>query len=211
MEDHSIVSDGQNGIIVHWISDYPLVHISRDPNVLSVCVQRIDPDGNLLWGSNGILVFEPWDIGNDTSYGSITGFWALTVTDETGGAFLGFDLYRNSTQERYMEVIRIDNNGQRLASIYTDEGEVLGVIGSVSPGDGVAIPSGDGGAIFSWQTNYGRSSSYPVDIYAQKVDSNCNILWGAGGIPVCTADGDQGKIVGQTPEGLDIKPTATAG
>ncbi|MBN2240629.1 MAG: right-handed parallel beta-helix repeat-containing protein [Dehalococcoidales bacterium] len=211
MEDHSAVPDGHNGLIIHWISDYPLVHGSRDPNVVSVCAQRIDSNGSLLWGNNGVLVFEPWSFDLDYSYGSVSGFWALTVPDGNGGAFLGFDLYR-SNGEASMEVIRIDSDGQRMdGQGQTIEGTVLGLNGSVSPGDVVAIASGDGGAIFAWQDNYGKSSGYPVDIYAQKVDSNGTILWGNGGVPVCAADGDQGKIVGATPRGLDITTDGAGG
>lgn len=40
MKKHSITTDGQNGIIVHWISDYPQQRPGAgDPQVLSVCAK----------------------------------------------------------------------------------------------------------------------------------------------------------------------------
>ncbi|MGD8413839.1 MAG: hypothetical protein PVF33_06390, partial [Candidatus Latescibacterota bacterium] len=47
---------------------------------------------------------------------------------------------------------------------------------------------GAGGAIIVWQDS--RSSANP-DVYAQRVDSDGNVQWTSGGVPVCAATGSQ--------------------
>ena len=51
----------------------------------------------------------------------------------------------------------------------------------------VSVPDGEGGAILVWQDH--RGSNW--DVYAQRVDAAGTALWAPGGIPVCSADGDQ--------------------
>lgn len=50
-----------------------------------------------------------------------------------------------------------------------------------------ALPDGAGGAIIVWWDSRSGNS----DIYAQRIDSDGDILWAADGIPVCSATGDQ--------------------
>lgn len=47
---------------------------------------------------------------------------------------------------------------------------------------------GAGGAIVVWQDGRGGAAN---DIYAQRVSATGAVLWTAGGVPVCTAAGDQ--------------------
>ncbi len=50
-----------------------------------------------------------------------------------------------------------------------------------------AVPDGAGGEIVVWADYRGGAES---DIYAQRIDAGGNTLWPAGGVPVCTAPGD---------------------
>jgi hypothetical protein len=59
-----------------------------------------------------------------------------------------------------------------------------------APGDQVtpqSISDGLGGAIVVWSDSRGQS----YDIYAQHISRRGTRLWGAGGVPVCVASGDQ--------------------
>src|SRR5438552_17863320 len=51
------------------------------------------------------------------------------------------------------------------------------------------IPDGSGGAIIAWGDP--RAGESNQDVYAQRVDASGNALWGANGLPVCTASGFQ--------------------
>jgi len=55
------------------------------------------------------------------------------------------------------------------------------VVGDQS--NSVAIPDGSGGAFVAWMD----TRSGLEDVYAQRIDTDGNPLWTAGGVPVCTA------------------------
>jgi hypothetical protein len=55
--------------------------------------------------------------------------------------------------------------------------------------DVFSIPDGAGGAIMVWTD--GRNLVDQYNIYAQRVDGLGHVLWGAAGVPVCTADSIQ--------------------
>jgi len=49
------------------------------------------------------------------------------------------------------------------------------------------VPDGAGGAIIAWRD----TRNVNLDIYAQRVDANGHLLWGVGGVPVCTLPSTQ--------------------
>lgn len=57
--------------------------------------------------------------------------------------------------------------------------------------DAIVVPDGAGGAIVVWTDNRVASS----DLYAQRLDANGTAMWTAGGVPVCTATGNQLRAV----------------
>lgn len=62
-------------------------------------------------------------------------------------------------------------------------------IGPDEQGASKSIPDGVGGAFVVWQdarTGYGHH-----DIYAQRLDSEGNVLWATNGVPICIADSIQ--------------------
>ena len=65
-----------------------------------------------------------------------------------------------------------------------------GVLVSAQAGDQgapVTASDGAGGVVIAWRNGNGASS----DIYAQRVSATGQLLWGANGVPVCTATGSQ--------------------
>jgi len=61
-----------------------------------------------------------------------------------------------------------------------------------------AVSDGVGGFVVVWSDMRGGSSTY--DVYAQRVDPSGNLLWDAGGAPLCTYSGDQG-VMGMAADG----------
>ena len=59
------------------------------------------------------------------------------------------------------------------------------------------VGDGAGGAVVVWQDSRAGNK----DLYAQKVDSTGALLWTDGGVPVCTAAGDQGSAAA-VPDGV---------
>lgn len=59
----------------------------------------------------------------------------------------------------------------------------------------------------AWQGN----SWDNFDIYAQRIDGNAAPLWQAGGLPVSTAAGGQGQVIGAVPKGLDVAADGAGG
>jgi hypothetical protein len=56
-------------------------------------------------------------------------------------------------------------------------------------GEPQIISDGSGGAIIAWEKYSGGDQG--VDIHAQRVDANGNILWTSGGVTICNANGHQ--------------------
>src|SRR5206468_784870 len=53
----------------------------------------------------------------------------------------------------------------------------------------VSCADGSGGAIIAWVDS--RGGPYTFDIYAQRVNKAGTPMWAAGGVPLCTATGNQ--------------------
>lgn len=128
---------------------------------------RIIPDG-----SGGAIVF--W---NGTTIDSVTGTFVQKINAD--GYRLWGDYGKMLTATGTGSGLRINNCGLTSAD------------GTGS--DGI-ISDGYGGAIYPWidRRNYAISEE---DIYAQRMDANGNLIWTAGGVPVCTAPETQSSTV----------------
>ncbi|MCW8823742.1 MAG: T9SS type A sorting domain-containing protein [Ignavibacteriaceae bacterium] len=167
----AICSNGQGGAFMVW-RDY-----RNNPGIFEgdLYAQQLDFRGNPVWTADGIIInsaangqFRPKII-SDGSGGAII-VWA-----KNGGGFYGYDLY---TQ-------RIDADGNLL---WNSNGVAVAV-SSATDSFHEIIPDGDGGVIITWH----RLPTVPgeTDIYAQKVDTDGNVLWTTNGVEVCTATGSQ--------------------
>ena len=175
------VSDGLAGAIVVW-TDYRAGTPEGD-----IYAQRIDPQGNILWSVDGRPVAATDD---DEEYPEI-------ISDGMGGAIITWTVYRDSSHDIYAQ--RLDENGAALwappnASLSSENG-------SRQVPDGIPVctavdtqwfstlaSDGAGGAIITWSD--GRTGG-PLDIYAQRIDSQGSASWTVDGVPVCTAAGVQ--------------------
>lgn len=136
-------------------------------------LQKVDTNGNLIWGSNGILVASM----DGTMHEEI-------VADGVGGMVVGWVSWNGTITKMYGQ--RIDQEGSLK---WGDDG--LGIIDiSLSHYSPELLSDGRGNVYF---TTYASTGLQPMwsDLYMQKVDVNGNLLWGSGGYLVSTGDGNQ--------------------
>lgn len=103
-------------------------------------------------------------------------------SDGAGGAIITWEDYRFGSSS-FIYAQRINSNGTTL---WNSNGILVCVNGyAVAPkicGDGA------GGAIIVWHCNW---SGPDYDIYAQKIDTNGNLLWMVNGTSICSAANSQ--------------------
>jgi len=157
-----MISDGRGGAIV--ILDGASINDS-------IYAQRVDGGGNLLWGSNGMVV---------TGAGYIGSNGAKAVSDGKGGVIVVW--------ERYSSLTFLNLFAQRLDSTGAMMWNPNGVLICNADSDQcypAIVSDGSGGAIIAWQD--GRNGTTGRwDIYAQRVDSAGNVRWLVNGMAVCT-------------------------
>jgi hypothetical protein len=164
-----IVSDGAGGAIVSWGDHRPAAHQN------DIYAQRVDGQGNTLWYTDGVSL--------------CVASWSQAVTsiapDGSGGAIVAWEDARRSAGSNYdIYAQRVDGDGNAL---WQTDGVSL-TAASNDQEDIQIVPDGLGGAIVVWKDE--RSDSYG-DIYAQRVDSDGNVLWQTDGVSLCVASYDQ--------------------
>ena len=165
-----IVNDTKGGAILIWGD-------TRHGNQDSYA-QRIDADGNKLWGSAGIPVCTHPTLQDDLN----------AIADGAGGVIVVWEDWRNGNQDIYAQ--RIDSTGKPLwqtngVPVYSGDGDQY---------DPTLIADGEGGAIFAWWD----ISTPDWNIFAQRLSAEGAPMWYSktdpenGPAPVCTAVGNQG-------------------
>jgi hypothetical protein len=155
-------SDGAGGAIIAWED-------SRNGGGSDIYAQRVDASGYPLWAPDGVAVCTATSVQT----------YARVVSDAAGGAIISWVDLRSGVSAAYVQ--RLDPSGLPQ---WTTDGVLLGQ----PAGESTIASDGAGGAIVAWQ----RLVVNPInDIYAQRVDAAGAPLWSAGGVPVCTASGDQ--------------------
>jgi len=168
-----IISDGSSGSIIAW-------HGGAGSDIFA---RRLRSDGSTAPG---------WPTAGPLVVCGATGLQEqpVLVTDLAGGALIFWQDARNgSNYDIYGQ--HISASGQ-IASTATSNWVANGIPVSTAAGNQylpVAIPDGVGGAIVVWQD--GRRGTGNYDIYAQRVDSDGNLLWAPAGVPVCVATNNQ--------------------
>jgi len=175
---------------VEWQRDIPGVEQAipdGSGGVIIACaasVLKIDAEGNLPWGEDGVsLDLGLFDIASDNSGGII---------------IVSYAVGNISAQ-------RVDSGGNILWQ--TGGVEVCGIRGGAAR----LVSDGSGGAIIAYEyytpCGDGSQGCCDLDIYAQRIDAEGDILWGPDGVPVCVeplwwqyspgivADGAGGAIV----------------
>ena len=149
-----ICDDSAGGAIISWLQELDDDFIMK--------AQRIDADGNLLWGNNGVI------IANTTWY--IT--WLLyseLCSDGAGGAFILWE-------DGGINIQKVGPFGNLLWS-YNGEGFRPKICS-----DGVE------GVIITWDDQDRGDEEEIGDVYAQRFDAYGNYLWGENGTVICNTD-----------------------
>lgn len=145
-----IVSDGLHGAIITW----------QDNRVTDndIYVQKLDPNGNSLWGSNG------------TGISTIPGyqFQPQITTDGAGGAIIVWRDERFGDEDLFIQ--HIDTDG---LTTWASDGTSLCTDSPEQQTRPTIVSDGDGGAIVAWDDFRGGTYS---DVYAQRLERNG--LWG---------------------------------
>ena len=153
----SMVSDGAGGAIVVW----------RDGRIPEgIYAQRIDPDGNILWGSDALPVCTA------SQYQQ----YPQVASDGAGGAYIVWQDERNGNIDVYAQ--RINASG---AVQWTTDGVAVSV--ATGSQELPQIAADMFGAYITWKDS--RSGNY--DIYVQRISPSGAASWTANGVAVCTA------------------------
>ena len=159
----TIVSDSSGGAIITW-------HDERSGND-DIYAQRVNASGAVQWTTDGVAICET--TGNQT--------YPKIAPDGSGGAVIVWTDTRNGNEDIFAQ--RVNASG---AVLWTSAGVAI----CTETGNQeypTLVSDGSGGAIITWYDN--RSGNY--DIYAQHVDAEGVTQWELGGVPICTATGDQ--------------------
>lgn len=182
-----ICSDEQGGVIIVWTSN-------DNTTNFQAYAQRYNSSGTPQWAAGGLQLC------------TAAGFRAANalVPDGANGAILSFIDTRNDphgTDFAYLQTHavsnydiyaqRINSNGSRL---WTNDGMPLCVAtgNQDTEADASAVIDNNGGMMLLFEDF--RNESTPNtnrDIYAQRINSSGAVLWGAAGLAVNTAAGNQ--------------------
>jgi hypothetical protein len=163
-EEAQVVSDGAGGAVVAYMRDIPC----DDGRIGGYCdsdiyAQRIDAEGNVLWGPDGVPICAGPSHPNTPKI----------VTDGAGGAIIYFDFIGSEVSAPgyfAFRAGRIDADGHVL---WEEEAELWG---------GMIVSDGSGGIISVWYGEEGTNAR------AQKVDATGRELWGPDGTTLTLPD-----------------------
>jgi hypothetical protein len=176
----AITDDGAGGAIIAWMGP-----------AYDIYVQRIDANGNLLWGANGKAI---------TSAGNM--YYPQLAGDGSVGAFITWQGGGDGSGNLYVQ--RVDGDGNALWT--AGEGIICNEAGNHQYPQ--IVGDGAGGAVIAWQDS--RSGEDDYDIYAQSIrsdaDGDLEELWPANGLEICIEAGHQyyPQLVGDGSGGVII-------
>jgi len=152
------IPDGLGGAIIAYTDPYD-----------NISVLKIDAEGNLPWGQDGVSV------------GLVPERSDEMASDGSGGVIVVECSYQGDSDALYAQ--RVDSGGNILW-------QTGGIQACVSSAGGAQVVSdGVGGAIIAYERNIpcedGRTGYCDTDIYAQRIDAEGNVLWGPDGLPIC--------------------------
>ncbi|MDY7019050.1 MAG: hypothetical protein SU899_03130 [Chloroflexota bacterium] len=223
----AVTNDNSGGAIVTYG-----IYEGRDRNAY---VQRVDAEGNKLWGEKGVLLASAsppnwlrrphmiadgsggaiivwkqsdgvfgqkvdsggqvlWQEGGSPVFSGFKAYQGV-VSDGLGGALIATSSYSKEKKEYLLQIRRIDSAGNLL---WTKDNTLICLEADAQSGRFHMASDNSGGAIIVWKRRLGG-------IFAQRIDNDGNVLWGAGGLelsltpntfsPEVTGDGSGGAIV----------------
>ena len=140
----------------------------------NVFAQKIDSNGNFLWGNEGIAVTHLPGRQEDP----------VAIGDGSGGAFIAWVDYRFD-DEGDIFIQHVDGNGNRLM---VDEGEALARVDGRHLTINMCTDS-SGGVFVTWQD---KRNLLDDDIYGTHVSANHNIVSPGNGVSIIEMNGNQG-------------------
>jgi hypothetical protein len=107
------------------------------------------------------------------------------VADGTGGFITVWEDTRNASTDIYAQHIGATGN-----LLWAVDGVPLctAAFNQLAP---KIVTDGAGGAVIAWIDDRNGAGAGNYDIYAQRINASGTVLWGADGVPVCTATGIQ--------------------
>ena len=172
-EDPILVTDGNGGAYVIWV-DY-----RDEPDNGDIYAQHINSEGVISWDIEGVVLTNV--VGKQAS--------PNMCSDGIGGAFVIWNDLSVSTLGHTYGTHLTTNQNDIIA-----QGTGVPLIANDSDHSGVSIEvAAPGSAVMVWTDDRNIDSS-DLDIFTQRIDSNCNTLWSTpeeGGIPLCQSEGVQ--------------------
>lgn len=162
-----IVYVGGGSVVVAWDD-------ARDGQS-DIYAQKIDSAGNMLWTAQGAPVCVGAGRQSDPR----------VIFNGTGGAIVVWHDTRHGIGSYRIYAQCLDANGQRL---WGNTGIPLANAGDAQWWEPRVESDLAGGAIVTWADDIHDDGG---DIFAQRVDANGNLLWGAAGMPLCLASNAQ--------------------
>lgn len=174
------------GVATSWqipsvadVGDGAIVIVSVDTTGgYKVLVQKLDSDGNQLWGPTGIQV----STNAYTPEGNF-GTPPTAISDGAGGAIIIWNAEDTDfSGDDFVLAQRVLANGT-LA--WASDGVEIGLVNGIDDQHQMnprAVSDGQGGAIIVWREWRMISGNTTQDYYAQRIDGNGNELWQEGGI-----------------------------
>jgi hypothetical protein len=164
-----VISDGKGGVLIVWQDN-------RSGYDYDIYAQRVDCNGAISWGANGLLVCGA----QGHQYNP------QLVTDGSGGIIVVWQDRRNGQFDIYTQ--RIDSLGQKK---WLTDGQPVctDTSNQIEP---KLIIDHKGGTIIAW-SDY-RLGTGSTDIYSQRILSTGLTAWTANGLPVCTSPNTQFNI-----------------
>ena len=140
----------------------------------NVFAQKVDGNGNFLWGTDGAAVTNLPGRQEDP----------VAIEDGNGGAFIAWVDYRFD-DEGDIFIQHVDNNGNRLMD---DEGEALARVDGRHLTVNMCTDS-SGGVFVAWQD---KRNLLDEDIYGTHVSSSHDIVSPGNGVAIIEMNGNQG-------------------
>jgi hypothetical protein len=180
-----MLPDGSGGILITWelAQGYTPPGGCGEPpapchgtwNRYHIYAQRIDADGNRLWGSSGVRV----------SLDEIESGVYTVAPAASGSIIVAWTDIRNNQSDIYAQ--KIDASGTRA---WGDVGApvILHPANQTAPS---VASDGSGGGFIVWKDDRDAVNPSNIHLLAQRIDSSGAALWDLAGVPVSTAFGEK--------------------
>ncbi len=141
-----------------------------------IYVQHVDSTGAMTWTPDGRLVCGAPDVQAIPALAADgVGGVFVTWNDNRGNGVTGYDIYAT----------HVLGDGTPDPAWTADGDSICAAPGSQFYPE--IVSDGAGGAILTWYDGRGADD----DIYAQRVATDGTVAWTVGGVPLCTASGEQ--------------------